>query len=62
MLSQELIKFYKLVQGTSLCVTGFYQTVHFFWGFIFEPTGQLKSLAKSLLLDKEPLILNSAGE
>ena len=38
-----------------------HQTEHFFSEFIGEPTGQLKSLANSGLLDSGPTTLNSLG-
>ena len=39
-----------------------YQTLHFLSGFILLPMGHLKSLAKSSLFLRGPLILNSFGE
>ena len=39
-----------------------YQTSHLSTGFIFEPRGQLKSSANSLLLLKGPFTLNIPGE
>ena len=39
-----------------------HHTVHFFSGFIPLPLGQLKSLAKSTLLERDPRIRNSPGE
>ena len=38
-----------------------YQTSHFFLGFMPEPSGQLKSLAKASLLESGPRILNLPG-
>ena len=39
-----------------------YHTLHFFSGFIPDPAGQLKSLAKSSLLDRGTRILYFPGE
>ena len=39
-----------------------YHTLHFFSGFMGDPNGQLKSLAKSSLFDKDPRILYLPGE
>ena len=39
-----------------------YHTLHFFSGFMGDPTGQLKSLAKSSLFDMGPRILYLPGE
>lgn len=39
-----------------------YQTSHFFTGFIIDPSGQLKSFAKSRILLSGPSTRNCAGE
>ncbi|EZA54237.1 hypothetical protein X777_06087 [Ooceraea biroi] len=39
-----------------------YQTLHFFLGFIGEPRGQLKALAKSSLFDRGPKTRTGPGE
>ena len=39
-----------------------HHTVHFFSGFIPLPLGQLKSLEKSTLLERDPRMRNSPGE
>jgi len=38
-----------------------YHTVHFFSGFILEPTGQLKSCENSSMFDNGPRTRNSPG-
>lgn len=39
----------------------FYQTAHFFSGFIFEPKGQLKSLENSSMFERGPSTRNLPG-
>lgn len=40
----------------------FYQTLHFFAGFIREPVGQLKASANSLLFERVPSTRIRLGE
>lgn len=39
----------------------FYQTEHFFVGFILDPSGQLKSFVNSGILDNVPITRNLDG-
>ena len=39
-----------------------HQTLHFFAGFMGEPSGQFQSLANSARLEKGPLTLKLEGE
>ena len=47
---------------TNRMLSNGYHTSHFFSGFIPDPTGQLKSLAKCSMLDSGPRILYFPGE
>lgn len=45
-----------------LFIFSVYHTEHFFLGFIGDPRGQLKTCAKSFVLDKVPITRNFPGE
>lgn len=46
----------------SHCRSSSYQTSHFWTGFMGDPSGQWKSLAKSFMLLSDPRTRNSDGE
>ena len=53
--------FWEKVDRKNVCLV-FYQTEHFFSGFILDPRGQLKLSENSLILLMGPITLNLGGE